>query len=206
MTPLSLNSPHWCMIAHSSDMQDMSQHMIPRHLQDTAFPLYHHHYSSTPLGITPDSSASCLKDAEGLIPAYMHLPGITSSIHCNALPQTQHYDALGMPTHLLLQHRDCSLTTSASRTRYRPSFPYPRTPITPFWIYWTTALSAELNSDNPDPTPTPCLARLYCTAFSYQTTPLQYQSFNCIPGMVPGRRGLSLFLEALFRVVGWSSL
>jgi hypothetical protein len=71
-----------CMGAHSSDMQDPSQHMILRYLHDTTFPFHHHHYSSITLGITLDSSSSCLKDAEGLIPAYMHLPGITSSIHC----------------------------------------------------------------------------------------------------------------------------
>jgi hypothetical protein len=76
-----------CMVPHSSDMQDPSQHMIPRHLQDTTFPLHHHHYSSIPLGTTSDSSSSFLKDAEGLITTYMHLPSITSSIHHCMVPR-----------------------------------------------------------------------------------------------------------------------
>jgi hypothetical protein len=33
------------MVAHCSDMQDLSQHTIPRHLQDTEVPLYPRHYS-----------------------------------------------------------------------------------------------------------------------------------------------------------------
>jgi hypothetical protein len=35
----------WCMVAQYSDVQDLSRHTIPRHLQDTAVPLYPHHYS-----------------------------------------------------------------------------------------------------------------------------------------------------------------
>jgi hypothetical protein len=34
-----------CMVAHCSDMQDLSRHTIPRHLQDTEVPLYPQHYS-----------------------------------------------------------------------------------------------------------------------------------------------------------------
>jgi hypothetical protein len=69
-----------------------------------------------------------------------------------------------------------------------------------------TALSAELNSDDPDLKPTLCLAGLYCTAFGYRATPLQYQPFNCIPGVLPEWTGLSLFLEVLSQGVGRSSL
>jgi hypothetical protein len=111
-----------CMVAHSSNMQDPSQNMLLRHLQDTTFPFHHHHYSSIPPGITPDSSSSCFKDVKGLIPTYMHLPGITSSIHCDALLWTQHYHALGMPTHWLPQHRDCSLLMLASRAQYQDTY------------------------------------------------------------------------------------
>jgi hypothetical protein len=60
------------MVAHSSDMQDLSQHMIPRHLQDTALPLPLCHYSSIPRSITLESSSSCLINANRLITAYMH--------------------------------------------------------------------------------------------------------------------------------------
>jgi hypothetical protein len=60
-----------------------------------------------------------------------------------------------------------------------PSFPYPRTPTALFWLYWTTAVSAELNTNNPDPTPTPCLAGLYCTAFGYRPRP-----FNTIHSVI----------------------
>jgi hypothetical protein len=60
------------MVAHSSDMQDLSQHMILRHLQDTALPLPLCHYSSIPQSITPESSSSCLINANGLFTAYMH--------------------------------------------------------------------------------------------------------------------------------------
>jgi hypothetical protein len=34
-----------CMVSHFSDMQDLSQHTILRHLQDTEVPLYPCHYS-----------------------------------------------------------------------------------------------------------------------------------------------------------------
>jgi hypothetical protein len=96
--------------------------------------------------------------------------------------------------------------TPGSRTPYQPSFPYPRTPIAPFWLYWTTARSAELNSNGPDLTPTLCLAGFYCTAFGYQATPPQYQSFSHIPGTLTRQTGLLLFLEVLSQGVGWSSL
>jgi hypothetical protein len=60
------------MVAHSSDMQDLSQHMIPRHLQDTALPVSPCHYSSIPRCITPESSVSCPINADGLHTTYMH--------------------------------------------------------------------------------------------------------------------------------------
>jgi len=60
------------MVAHSSDMQDLSQHMILRHLQDTALPLPLRYYSSIPQSITPESSLSCLINADRLLTAYMH--------------------------------------------------------------------------------------------------------------------------------------
>jgi hypothetical protein len=51
MTPLSLETPCQCMVAHCSDIQDLSGHTIPRRLQDTALPL---HLAITPLSL--DSS------------------------------------------------------------------------------------------------------------------------------------------------------
>jgi hypothetical protein len=60
------------MVTHSSDMQDLSQHTIPRHLQDTALPVSPCHYSSIPQCITPESSVSCPINADGLLTAYMH--------------------------------------------------------------------------------------------------------------------------------------
>jgi hypothetical protein len=61
------------MVAHSSDMQDLSQHTISRHLQDTALPLPLCHYS-IPRSITPEEE-SCLINANRLITAYMrHYP------------------------------------------------------------------------------------------------------------------------------------
>jgi hypothetical protein len=53
-------------------MQDLSQHMIPRHLWDTALPLPPHTYSSIAQSITPESSLSRLINADGLLTAYMH--------------------------------------------------------------------------------------------------------------------------------------
>jgi hypothetical protein len=60
------------MVAHSSDIQDLSQHTILGHLQDTALPLPLRHYSSIPQSITPESSSSCLINANGLLTTYMH--------------------------------------------------------------------------------------------------------------------------------------
>jgi hypothetical protein len=61
-----------CMVAHSSDMQDLSQHTILRHLQDTTLPLPLCHHSSIPRSITPETSLSCLINADGLITTCMH--------------------------------------------------------------------------------------------------------------------------------------
>jgi hypothetical protein len=69
--------------------------------------------------------------------------------------------------HSLPGHRDRSFMTQGSRMPNHPLFPYARTPTALFRLYWTTALSAELNNNDPDPTPTLCLAGLYCTAFGY---------------------------------------
>jgi hypothetical protein len=61
-----------CMVAHSSDMQDLSHHTIPKHLQDTALPLPLCHYSSIPRSITLESSLSCLINTDRIITIYMH--------------------------------------------------------------------------------------------------------------------------------------
>jgi hypothetical protein len=60
------------MVAHSSDMQDLSQRTILRQLQDTTLPSPLCHHSSIPRSITPESSLSCLINADGLITTYMH--------------------------------------------------------------------------------------------------------------------------------------
>jgi hypothetical protein len=136
---------------------------------------------------------------------YSHIPcriTLDSALPCshNTLPLTRHYDALGMPTDSLPGGQDLSLMTSGSRMPYQPSFPYPRRLTALFWLYWTTtALSAELNTDDPDPTPTLCLARLHCTAFSYRAMPLQYQSFSRIPGMLPRQTRLTILRSIILR-------
>jgi hypothetical protein len=129
-----------------------------------------HQYSPIPRHITPDSALPCSHDTAGLVTTYMHLLGITPSVHHDVLPQTWHYYGLEIPTDSLPGHRDCAI---ALECHTNPAYPYPRTPTALFWLSWRTALSAELNTNDPDLMLTPCLARLYCTAFSYRAMPIQ---------------------------------
>jgi hypothetical protein len=151
----------------------------------------HYHAHTTPMDLFLHTSTS-----SALLPLFtkMHYFGL-SIIAPYGCQYTCYQDTETAP-----------LQCHALECHTNPLFPYPRTPTASFWLYWTTAVSAELNTDNPDPTPTPCLAGHYCTAFSYQATPLQHQPFSCIPSMLPRRTGLSLFLEAVSRGLGGSSL
>jgi hypothetical protein len=91
------------MVAHSSDMQNLSQHTIPRHLQDTALQLPLCHYSSIPRSIRPESS-TCLINADGLITAYMH------HYHCMVAHSLDMQDPL---PHTILRHlQDTALPVS----------------------------------------------------------------------------------------------
>jgi hypothetical protein len=194
----------WCMVAHSSDMQDPSWHMILRHLQTA----HHHHLlTNTPLFLDAlhQTHYHHIHNADGLVTAYMHLPGITSSIHCNALPQTQHYHALRMPTHSLLQRRDCCLMMLASKSHINPcsliiGHQSPRFGYIGRLLYLQSSTPTTLIQHWD------CAWLDYCTAFSYSTTPLQYQPFSHVSSTVSRWTGLLPFLEALSQAVGWISL
>jgi hypothetical protein len=148
-------------------MQDPSRCMIARHLQTA----YHHYlFTNTPLfpttlhqtqhyhtHMTPTDSLPHTSTFSALLPLYTKTHyfelGIITPYGCR---RTRYQDTETAP----LQHWALECHTN-------PSFPYPRTSTASFWLYWTTALSAELNTDDPDLTPTPCLVGLYCTASSY---------------------------------------
>jgi hypothetical protein len=97
----------WCIVAHSSDMQDLSWHTIPRPIQDTALPLPPCHYSYIGWHTTPESSLSSLVNTDRLITIYMH-----------------HYcDTRTTPSqHHTLEHN--TNTLSAISGHQRPHFSY----------------------------------------------------------------------------------
>jgi hypothetical protein len=167
------------MVAHSSDMRDPSLHAIPRHL----WTAYHHYLlTNTPLFLAalhwthhyhaheiPTDSFAHTSTSSALLPPFttMHYSG-SSIIPPYGCRQTHYQDTETTP-----------LQRQALERHTNPSFHFPRTLTALFWLYWTTAVSAELNTDHPDLTPTPCLAGLYCTAFGYRQRP-----FNTIHSVV----------------------
>jgi hypothetical protein len=111
----------------------------------------HRHYSlCSPRCITAGAALSHRMDANGLI------------------TRTRYQDTETTPSQRqALEHHT------------NPSFHYPRTPTASFWLYWMTAVSAELNTNDPDPTLILCLVGLYCTAFGYRPCP-----FNTIHSVI----------------------
>jgi hypothetical protein len=96
---------NWCMVAHCSNMQDLSRRTIPRHLQDTALPLH-------PCYGSPISRFT--------------MPGASFSIPTASLPHICTHTATPHP----LPHY---------------ARPQDMIPTAPLWIYWHTAVSAQLD-------------------------------------------------------------
>jgi hypothetical protein len=124
--------------------------------------------------ITLNSLLPCSHDTDGVIRAYKHLIGIIPPHGCG---QTCYQDTETAPSR-----------RRAPECHTNPLCHYPRTPTALFWLNWTTAVPVQLNTNSPDPTPTLCLAGLYCTAFGYRPRPLNTIHSVIFPACYPDRQ------------------
>jgi hypothetical protein len=123
----------WCMVTHSSDMQDPSPHMIPRHLRTA----YHHYLlTNTPLFLAVLHRTHHYHAHEILTHSFPHTHTSSALL---PLCTTTHYSGLGiiMPYGCRrTRYQDTETTPLQCRALERhtnPSFPYPRTPTASFW-------------------------------------------------------------------------
>jgi hypothetical protein len=175
------------MVAHSSDMQAPSPHTIPRHLRTAYHP---HLLTNTPLFLAALHRTHHYHTHEIPTDSFAHTS--TSSALLPPFTMTHHSGSGIVPRYGCRWTRYQDTETSPSRRwalecHNNSSFHYPRTLTASFWLYWTTAVSAELNTDDPDPTLTPCLAGLYCTAFGYRPHPFDTIHSVVFPVHYPDR-------------------
>jgi hypothetical protein len=181
------------MVAHCSDMQDLSRHTIPRHLQDTEVPLYPRHYSYSSnyytgliiptlyqyrryqCRIYPSLSRHAIPRWLQDTALLLHLAITPLSLDSSRRTHQYQYR---WPRYCIYapipQHQTRSLTMPGPRTRYRlPRYGYIGTLL---YLHSSTSASAVSHGYykqirptqvNPDPRPRPFLATLDCTALGY---------------------------------------
>jgi hypothetical protein len=178
------------MVAHCSDMQDLSRHTILRHLQDTEVSLYPRHYSYSsnyytgliiPMLYQYRRYQCCIYPSLSRRAIPRWLQDTALPLHLTITPlslnssrwthqyqyQWPHY-CIYAP---ILQYRTHSLTTPGPRTQYRlHRYGYIGTLL---YLHSSTLASVVSHGYykqmrptglNPDPTPMLFLATLVCTA------------------------------------------
>jgi hypothetical protein len=179
-----------CMVAHCSDMQDLSRHTILRHLQDTKVPLYPRHYSHSSNYYTGPIIPMLYQYRRYQCRIYPSLSrrAIPRRLQDTALPlhltitplsfnssRWTHQYQYRWPRYCIYapipRHRSCSLTTPGPRIQYRlPCYGYIGTLL---YLHSSTLASVVSHGYykqirptrvDPDPTPTLLLAALVCTA------------------------------------------
>jgi hypothetical protein len=144
------------MVAHCSDMQDMSRGRIPRRLRDTALPLYPRHYSYSSIyytGLIILTPSYQYRQTPYCIHAPLSRCRMLRHLQDTALPSHPCYDSpippfimrglsLSIPTASLLHIHTHTATPDLLPHNARPQDTIPTACL---WLYWHTAVSVQLD-------------------------------------------------------------